>query len=77
MPTYSIAPVYPHWFRCDLCGQDVGEVLPAEALDLVNLTRQQVAELCPKAAGLFDAHEHGCPVTLSLTGINFRSCHHE
>ena len=38
MPTFSIDPLYPHWFRCDLCGQDVAEVLPAEALDLVNLT---------------------------------------
>ena len=38
MPTYSIDPLYPHWFRCDLCGLDVAEVLPAEVLDLVNLT---------------------------------------
>ena len=49
MPTYSIDPLYPHWFRCDLCGQDVAEVLPAEPIDLLNLTAAQVLELCPDA----------------------------
>jgi hypothetical protein len=34
MPTYSIDPLYPHWFRCDLCGKDVAEVLPAEAVGM-------------------------------------------
>jgi hypothetical protein len=29
MPTYSIDPLYPHWFRCDLCGQDVVPIYPA------------------------------------------------
>ena len=47
MPTYSIDPLYPHRFPCDLCGQDVAEVLPAEALDLVNLTPAHGCELCP------------------------------
>ena len=61
MPTYTIDPLYPHWFRCDLCGQDVGEVLPAEALDLVNLTPAQVLELCPDAEAEIDGHEHDCP----------------
>ena len=63
MPTYSIDPLYPHWFRCDLCGQDVAEVLPAEALDLVNLTPPQLLELCPDAEAEIDGHEHGCPRT--------------
>jgi hypothetical protein len=54
MPTYSIDPLYPHRFRCDLCGQDVGEVLPAEALDLVNLTAGQVVEVCPDAEAEID-----------------------
>jgi hypothetical protein len=61
MPTHSIDPHYPHWFRCDLCGQDVAEVLPAEALDLVNLTPAQVLELCPDAEAAIDGHEHWCP----------------
>jgi hypothetical protein len=45
MPTYSIDPLYPHWFRCDQCGKDVAEVLPAESIDLVSLTARQVGEL--------------------------------
>jgi hypothetical protein len=61
MPTYSIDPLYPHWFRCDLCGKDVAEVLPAEPLDPVNLTARQVTELCPEAAVEIDRHEHSCP----------------
>jgi hypothetical protein len=62
MPTYSIDPLYPHWFRCDLCGKDVAEVLPAEALDLVNLTAGQVLELCPDTEMEIEVHEHGCPM---------------
>ncbi len=58
MPTYRIDPLYPHRFRCDLCGQDVAEVLPAEALDLAGMTGRQVAELCPGAAGEIDPYEH-------------------
>jgi hypothetical protein len=58
---YSIDLLYPHWFRCDLCGKDVAEVLPAEPLDLGNLTARQVIELCPEAAGEIDRHEHSCP----------------
>ena len=61
MPIYSIDPLYPHWFRCNLCGQDVAEVLPAEALDLASLTARQVIEVCPEAAAEFDGHEHDCP----------------
>jgi hypothetical protein len=61
MSTYSIDPLYPHWFRCDLCHQDVAEVLPAEALDLVNLTAGQVLELCPEAEAEIVGHEHDCP----------------
>jgi hypothetical protein len=60
MPTYSIDPLYPHWFRCDLCGQDVAEVLPAEPIDLLNLTAAQVLELCPDAEAEIDGHEHDC-----------------
>jgi hypothetical protein len=47
MPVCSIDPLYPHWFRCDLCGKDVAEVLPAEALDLESRTARQVTEQCP------------------------------
>jgi hypothetical protein len=68
MPTYSIDPLYPHWFRCDLCGRDVAEVLPAEALDLESLTARQVAELWPEAAGEIEAHEHNCPVAAQTKG---------
>ena len=60
MPIYSIDPLYRHCFRCDLCGQDVAPVYPAEALDLVNLTAHQVLDLCPEAAAEIDAHEHRC-----------------
>jgi hypothetical protein len=60
IPTYSIDPLYPHWFRCDLCGKDVAEVLPAEPLDLVSLTAPRVTELRPEAAVEIDRHEHGC-----------------
>jgi hypothetical protein len=49
----------PHWLRCDQCGKDVAEVLPAEALDLVSLTARHLAELCPEAAQEIDAHMHG------------------
>jgi hypothetical protein len=48
-----------------MCGQDVAEVLPAEALDLVNLTAQQVTDLCPEATAEIDGHEPGCPVAAS------------
>jgi hypothetical protein len=37
------------------------EVLPAEALDLVNLTAGQVVELCPDAEAEIDGHEQYCP----------------
>ena len=60
MPTYSIDLPYPHWFRCDQCGKDVAEVLPAEALDLASLTAGQVTNLYPEAAAEIDAHEHRC-----------------
>jgi hypothetical protein len=73
MPTYSIDPLYPHWFRCDLCGQDVAEVLPAEALDLLNLTAGHVLEFCPDAEEAMEVHEHRCPVAAepnSLGGEN-------
>ena len=66
MPTYSIDPLYPHWFRCDLCGKDVASVFPAEALDLANLTARQVIDLCPEAAPKIELHEHGCPVALAV-----------
>jgi hypothetical protein len=71
MPTYSIDPLYPHWFRCDLCSQDVAKVLPAEelpteALDLVNLTPAQVLEVCPEAVAEIDAHEHWCPMLVPV-----------
>jgi hypothetical protein len=63
MPTtYNIDPLYPHRFRCNLCGKDVAPVNPADPLDLVSLTAQQVAGLCPDAAGQIDVHEHGCQV---------------
>jgi hypothetical protein len=71
MTTYSIDPLYPHWFRCGLCGKDVAEVLPAKPLDLVSLTARQVAELCPDAAGEIDAHEQGSPVVDQTSG---RAC---
>jgi hypothetical protein len=67
-PPYSIDPLYPHWFGCDLCGQDVAGVLPAEQVDLVSLTAQQVAGLWLEAAGEIDAHEHDCPVTAQTKG---------
>jgi hypothetical protein len=70
MPTYSIDPLYPHWFRCDLCGQDVAVVLPAEALDLVNLTAGQVLELCPEVEAEIDGREHGCPVAARANGTS-------
>jgi hypothetical protein len=35
----------------------VAEVLPAEALDLSNLTAHQVIELYPEAAAEIDGHE--------------------
>jgi hypothetical protein len=38
MPACSSEPLYPHWLRCDQCGKDMAEVLPAEALDLASLT---------------------------------------
>jgi hypothetical protein len=60
IPTYSIDPLYPHWFRCDLCGMDVAEVLPAEPMDLVNLTAGQVLSVCPDVAEEIHRHEHGC-----------------
>jgi hypothetical protein len=59
MPTYSIDPLYPHWLRCNLCGKDVAEVLPYEPLDLLNLTAQQVAEVCPGLARGIDPNGHG------------------
>jgi hypothetical protein len=62
MPTYSVDPLYPHWFRCDLCGKDVAPVYPAEPLDLVNLTAGQVLDLCPDIEAHIEAHEHGCPL---------------
>ena len=68
-PTYSFDPLYPHWFRCDLWGQDVVEVLPAEPIDLVNLTPGQVLELCPEAEAEIDHHGHGCPIVARLNGI--------
>ena len=68
MPTYSIDPLYPHWFRCDLCGRDVAPVYPAEALDLVNLTAHQVIDLCPDAEGEIDGHEHECPAVAQANG---------
>jgi hypothetical protein len=68
MPTYSIDPLYPHWFRCDLCGKDVASVFPAEALDLENLTAQQVTNLWPEAAGEIEAHEHRCSVMIRANG---------
>ena len=61
MPTYSIDPLYPHGFRCERCGKVVAEVLPAEAIDLVSLTAQQLTDLYPDAAAEIEAHECGCP----------------
>ncbi len=61
----------------NLCGKDVAQVYPAEALDLETLTAQQVTDLWPDASGETEAHEHGCPVTLGLPVINFWSCYHE
>jgi hypothetical protein len=66
IPAYSIDPLYQYRFRCDQCGKDVAEVLPAEPLDLVSLTARQVVELCPEAAGDIELHEHGCPVALAV-----------
>ena len=49
---------FPHWFRCDLCGQDVAEILPAEALDLVSLLvsccggRAEISRQTPWPPGL-------------------------
>ena len=40
MPTYSIDPLYPHWFRCGLCRKDVAPIYPAESLALERLTAQ-------------------------------------
>jgi hypothetical protein len=51
MPTYSIDPLYPHWFRCDLRSQDVAEVLPAGPFDLVNLTPAHVLGTVPRCRG--------------------------
>jgi hypothetical protein len=62
MPTYSIDPLYPHWFRCDLCGLSVAEILPAEAPDLANLTPGQVLELCPEVEAAIDGHERECSI---------------
>jgi hypothetical protein len=58
MSTHSIDPLYPHWFRCYLCGKDVAEVLQAEPLDLASLTARQVIELCPDVARGIDPQEH-------------------
>jgi hypothetical protein len=69
MPTYSIDPLYQHLFRCDLCGQHVAEVLPAEALDLVNLTPAQVWELCPNAEAEIDGHDHDCPAVVGSHSV--------
>jgi hypothetical protein len=66
MPTYSIDPLYPHWFRCDLCGKDVAEVLPAEPLDLASLTARQVIELCPEAGDEINTHERGCRAIIMI-----------
>jgi hypothetical protein len=60
MSSYSIDPLYPHWFRCDQCGKDVAEVLPAEPLDLANLTARQVIERCPETGEKIIAPERGC-----------------
>jgi hypothetical protein len=38
----------------------VAEVLPAEPIDLLNLTAAQVLELCPDAEAEIDGHEHDC-----------------
>ncbi len=67
-PRRSIDPLYPHWFRCDLCGKDVAEVLPAEPLDLANLTVRQVTELCPEEAAEIEVHEHRCLVMIRANG---------
>jgi hypothetical protein len=65
MPTYSIDPLYPHWFRCEQCGKDVALLFPAEAIDLVNPTAAQVLEVCPEAEADIQAHEHNCPANES------------
>jgi hypothetical protein len=67
MPTYSVDPLYPHWFRCDLCGKDVAPLYPAEPLDLVNLTAAQVLELDPEAEEAIEVHERGCPAVAAAT----------
>src|SRR5262249_36341173 len=77
VPMYSIDPLYPHWFRCDLCGLDVAQVLPAEALDLVNLTAGQVVELCPDAEAEIDGHEHDCPAVTLAAYVRYLAESHQ
>ena len=43
-------------------------MLPAEPLDLVNLTDRQVTGLCPEAEGGIEAHEHRCSVMIRANG---------